>query len=169
VQKIMSRPVGTPAGSGLLQAEHFQMAYVTGDVERARDVLRTRYGVRNFAPLHATMPAGGRVHIELAWTGGIMIELIEATGPGAEFYNDMLPATGFSLRHHHLGYLVRDRVAWEALITTIEDEAYPIAYEGQREGFLRFCYIKAPEFDHYLEYLLLEPAGVRFFENVPAN
>jgi hypothetical protein len=169
MQNIINRPVGTAAAGGLLQAEHFQMAYVTNDVERACDVLRARYGVRNFAPLHVAMPAGGRIHIELAWTSGMMIELIEATGAGTEFYNDVLPATGFSIRHHHLGYLVRDMPSWEALMSTIKDEACPIAYEGHNEGFLRFCYINAPEFGHYLEYLLLDPAGVQFFENVPAN
>jgi hypothetical protein len=169
MQKIINRPICAAAGGDLLQAEHFQMAYVTGDVERACDVLRTRYGVRKFAPLHVVMPAGGQIHIELAWVSGIMIELIEATGPGSEFYNDVLPVGGFSIRHHHLGYLVQDMASWEALMRTIKDQACPIAYEGHNEGFLRFCYIKAPEFDHYLEYLLLDPAGATFFENVPEN
>jgi hypothetical protein len=169
MQNVIRRPVSSAAAGGLLQAEHFQIAYVTNDVKRACGVLRGRYGVRNFAPLHVDMPAGGRIHIELAWVGGIMIELIEAIGPGTEFYNDVLPGDGFSIRHHHLGYFVQDIASWEALMKTIQDEAWPVAFEGRNEGFLRFCYIKAPEFDHYLEYLLLDPAGVQFFEAVPAN
>jgi hypothetical protein len=169
MQNVITRPAGPTATGGLLQAEHFQMAYVTHDVERACDVLRTRYSVRNFAPLHVSLPAGGKIHIELAWASGIMIELIEASGPGTEFYSDLLPTTGFSIRHHHLGYLVQNLSSWEALMRTIEVGEVPIAYQGHNEGFLRFCYIKAPEFDHYFEYLLLDPAGAQFFENVPAN
>jgi hypothetical protein len=169
MQNVIRRPAGTAAAGSLMQAEHFQMAYVTDDVKRACGILRARYGVCNFAPLYVDMPGGGRIHIELAWVSGIMIELIEATGPGTEFYNDVLPGNGFSIRHHHLGYFVQDMASWEALMKKIKDEACPVAFEGHKEGFFRFCYIKAPEFDHYLEYLLLEPAGMRFFEAVPAN
>lgn len=169
MQQILNKPVGAGAVGEILQAEHFQMAYVTNDVKRACDVLGARYGVRNFTPLHVVMPAGGHIHIELAWISGIMTELIEATGPGTEFYNEVLPTNGFSIRHHHLGYLLRDMASWEALMRKIKNEAWPITYEGHHEGFLRFCYIKSPELGHYLEYLLLDPAGIAFFENVSAN
>jgi hypothetical protein len=50
-------------GSGLLLAEHFQMAYVTTDMEQALDLFRTRLGIRKFSRLEGQMPAGGRIRL----------------------------------------------------------------------------------------------------------
>ncbi len=61
-----------------------------------------------------------------------MYELIEASGPGTEFYTKRLPEKNFG-------------------------------------GFMRCCYVEAPELGHYLEYILPEAAGIEFFESVPNN
>ena len=36
-------------------------------------------------------------------------------------------------------------------------------------GFLKSCFVEAPELGHYLEYIYPEAAGIEFFQNVPAN
>jgi hypothetical protein len=168
--RIVTRPP-TPfrPGQGLLSAEHFQAAYVTQDAARACAIFRDRYGVQAFAPMDASLPKGGRMHIELAWVGGVMIEVIEASGPGAEFYNARLPTDAFAIRHHHFGYLLEDKSSWDALQSEITTGGWEVAFEGNTEGFLRFCYVDAKELGHYLEYFLLEPAGVAFFEGIPAS
>jgi hypothetical protein len=167
-------PVRRPAlsvqpGEGLLKAEHFQIAYVTSDAARACQVFRDRYGVKEFGPLDAATPDGGQIHIELAWVGGVMFEIIQASGPGTDFYNDRLPTDGFAVRHHHFGYLTHDEAEWDALQEEIRRGGWTVAMRGRMEGFMRYCYVEAPELGHYLEYFLLDPAGVAFFENVPAS
>jgi hypothetical protein len=156
-------------GEGLLKAEHFQIAYVTNDAQRACQVFKDRYGVKAFGPLDANTPDGGQIHIELAWVGGVMFEIIEASGPGTDFYNDRLPTDDFAVRHHHFGYLTHDEPGWDALQDEIRRGGRSVAMSGHIEGFMRFCYVEAPELGHYLEYFLLDPAGVAFFENVPAS
>jgi hypothetical protein len=167
---LVRRPsLNVRPGEGLLKAEHFQVAYVTNDAARACQVFKDRYGIKAFGPLDAETPAGGKIHIELAWAGGIMFEIIEASGPGTDFYNDRLPKDGFAIRHHHYGYLTHTEAEWEALQDEIRRGGWTIAMSGHSEGFMRFAYVEAPELGHYLEYFLLDPAGVAFFENVPAS
>lgn len=169
LQPIVKRPPTTIAPrEGLMRAEHFQVAYVTSDIQRACAVMRERYGVEAFfgmdAPCH-----GGSMHVELAWVGGVMIELIQAQGPGTEFYTDRLPKDRFAIRHHHYGYLVPDLDAWDSLKANVERGGWPIVFENHVEGLLRFFYVEAGDLGHYLEYFLLEPGGVALFEGIPAS
>lgn len=168
-QNLVNKPKGSfSPGKGLLRAEHFQVAYVTNDIERACEIFRNRYGISAFVGRDAKMPTGDQMHIELAWVGGIMIEVIQAIGPGMEFYNKFL-SPAFEIKHHHFGYLVHDIASWTELQDEIQRGGWPIAFEGKAEGFMQFCYIEAQELGHYLEYFLLGPDGVAFFESVPVS
>ena len=62
---------------GLLNAAHFQMAYVTNDLDRACDLFSRQLGVRAFTRLEGPNGKGGHVRTELAWIGGIMLELVQ--------------------------------------------------------------------------------------------
>ena len=152
---------------GLLLNDHFQIAYVTNDLARAREVLRKRYGIAEFRHLEGKLPHGGDIQLELAWAGGIMIELTWARGPGTEFYNDRLPSQEFAIRHHHLGYFIHDQLNWDALQNTIRQGDWSVALENRIEGLMRWCFVAAPELDHYLEYIFPDPEGVAFFEAIP--
>ncbi len=154
---------------GLLRAEHFQIAYVTNDLDRACAVFGEQYGVKAFSRLDADLPDMGEIHIRLAWVGGVMLELIQAAGPGMAFYNDRLPADAFAIRHHHFGYLVDGVAPWEALRRRVEAEGRPIPFEGGTAAYMRFFYVEAADLGHYLEYFVLGPDGNAFFENVPAT
>ena len=170
LKQMVTRPrMDDRPGQGLLHGEHIQVAYVTNDIERACSVFRERYGVETFGPLDADLPSGGKIHIELAWVGGTMLEIIEASGPGTEFYTSRLPTDEFAIRHHHLAYLVPDQAAWDELQNTIKTGGWEIVFEGHTDGFMSVCYVDAKELGHYLEYFLLGPAGVAFFESVPAT
>lgn len=167
---IVARPLTSMApGDGLLRSEHFQVAYVTNDIARACDVFRDRYGVKDFLGMDSATPEGGAIRIELAWVGGTQFELIQSSGPGTEFYTDRLPAEGFAIRHHHLGYFIHDQAGWDGLMEKISQEGRRIVFQGHLEGFLRFCYIEAEELGHYLEWIFPEAGGVAFFEGVPAT
>ena len=156
-------------GKGVLRSEHFQIAYVTNDLERAAAVFSERYGIASFFGMEGQHPEGGSITIKLAWVGGVMIELIEAKGPGTGFYTARLPEGQFAIRHHHLAYLVDSLDDWTALMAELAAKGMPIVFSGHTEGFMRYCYAYAAEVDHYFEYFLLEEGGVAFFQTIPAS
>jgi len=167
---LLSRPPASfDPGSGLLLAEHFQMAYATNDIDRACDLLRERHGVREFARLEGPFPQGGYIRTEFAWIGTIMYELIQASGPGSEIYMNRLPQTdGFHMKHHHLGFLIHDRTQWETGIALAERSGLSVPYRNSNP-LVDVCFIDVPELGHYLEYLLPTQAGMDFFESVPRH
>lgn len=166
----MKRPTSqfNPA-EGLLRAEQFQMAYATNDIKRACDIFRERFGIREFRRLAGQMPSGGHIHVELAWVGSTMYELLTATGPGSELYVGKLPTDRFAIQHHHLGFLIHDEAQWNGLFTQIEQNGWKLLSKNSTPGFLQTCFVDVPELGHYFEYLFPEPAGLAFFEGVPAN
>lgn len=168
--KIVNRPKmhGSPR-NGLLCGEHVQIAYVTNDLDRAGAIFCDRYGVKEYASLDADLPAGGNMRVKLAWTGGTMLELIEASGAGTAFYNDRLPADQFSIQFHHVAYLLDGILAWNELEARIVAEKRSVPFRGDTPGFMRFCYVHAEELGHYLEYFLLDAGGIAFFESIPGS
>jgi hypothetical protein len=166
----MKRPSAafSPA-AGLLRTEHFQMAYATNDIERARKLFQARYGIETFRRLEGPMPAGGYIRVELAWVGSIMYELISAEGPGSALYMDRLPNTDFAIRHHHLGFLIHTEAEWNELLAQIAANGWSMPYRNHTPGFLQSCFVDVPDLGHYFEYLFPEPAGLAFFEDVPGN
>lgn len=153
--------------AGLFGAEHFQMAYATNDIDRACDIFRERYGVREFRRLEGPLAAGGKIRVELTWVGTIMYELLTASGPGSDIYVSRLPRDGFAVKHHHLGYLIRDDAQWDALMQQVEQGGWSMPHKSINAGFMKSCFVDAPELGHYLEFICPEPAGLAFFESVP--
>lgn len=165
----LKKPQVFNPANGLFANNHFQMAYATNDIERAKQLLQGRYHIKHFQKLQGQTPAGGTIHVELAWAGSLMLELITAAGPGAELFMHQLPDQAFSIRHHHLGYLIGSEKDWQALQTLIKNNGYRLLSENNNQGFMRHCFIDAPELGHYLEFIFPEPAGLEFLNNVPAN
>lgn len=167
---LLTRPVADfDPSKGLLNAEHFQMAYATNDIDRACDLFRDRYGITEFCQLEGPMASGGYIRVELAWVGTIMYELITASGPGSDLYIGRLPQGEFALKHHHLGYLIQNEAQWDALQAQVARRGWHMPYSNHNPGFMRNCFIDVPELGHYLEYLFPEPAGLAFFNGVPGN
>jgi hypothetical protein len=164
----MRRPVCRfdPA-QGLLRAEQFQIAYATNDIERACSCFREQYGIKSFRQLAGPLSSGGHIHVELAWVGSTMYELISATGPGSELFNKHLPAAEFAIRHHHLGFLIHSEQEWIALLDEIKRRGWHMPSKSHTVGFMQSCFVELPALGHYLEYLFPEPAGLTFFEEVP--
>ncbi len=155
--------------SGLLRAEHFQMAYATNDLAAARHLFADRLGIRQFATLEGDLADGGYIRVELAWVGSIMYELIEATGPGSAIYNSLLPdGEGVHIKHHHLGYLVHDQAQWDGVMAQADRNGWGVPYKS-RNPLLQACFVDVSELGHYLEYLFPEQAGIDFLESVPRS
>lgn len=167
----MLRPTLSPDPSrGLLCAEHFQIAWATSDINRAQQIFGERYGIRRWTRLEGQLPAGGDIRVELAWVGTVMYELMSASGPGSAIYMDRLPANGsFHLKQHHFGYMLGDDAAWDALMSETEAKGHAMPHVSHNAGFMKSCFVDAPELGLYLEYICPEPAGRAFFENVAEN
>jgi hypothetical protein len=168
--EIVKRPsVSLSPGRGLLRNDHFQIAYATNDLERARNLLADRYGIRKYQTAEGTLNEGGYIRAELAWVGGMMYELIQAHGPGSEFINRILNPREFSIRHHHSGFFVYEESAWQTLEREVDQGGWSVLQRRTIDGFLRVFYVEAAELGHYLEYIFPTPDGISFFENVPRS
>jgi extradiol dioxygenase family protein len=163
-------PVLGGTRTGLLCGEHLQIAYATNDLARAKALFADRYGITRFAQLGGPLPEGSAIEVEFAWCGGVMYELLTASGAGSQVYMERPPASGFAIVQHHYGYLVRDADEWAALRRTIDQGGWTKRIDQDIPGFMRQVFIEAPELGHLLEFLWPEPAGMAFlFDTVPNN
>lgn len=155
------------AGSGLLCLEHFQVAYVTNDMDRACELFGDRLGIRDFADLGGETPGGGQISARFAWVGTLMYEIICASGPGTEIFSQHLPQTDeFIIKHHHLGYLVQNQAQWDAVQANAERQQLRIPHHNVNP-LVEVCFVDVPALGHYLEYLFATEAGMQFFDSVP--
>jgi hypothetical protein len=145
--RVVRPPASFNPGKGLFRSEHFQVAYVTNDLPRAVDLFRDRYRITEF----------------------LQIELQQSDGPGSELFNSRLPADGFAIQMHHLGYLIHDQAEWDALLAEVERSGRTLAFRNAIPGLLSWCFVEAPELGHYLEYIFPEPEGVAFLQSIPAS
>ncbi len=165
---MIKRPP-TPGAPGMLCKEHSHSAWVTNDLDRAMEIFTSRYGVHEFTFIEGDSPQGGHIRVAFAWAGGQVLEIISASGPGYEFYNEMLPDGEFAIRFHHLGYIIFDDAGWRQLEQELSDGDWPIAFSTLDHNFIDAYYIKAPELGHYLEYVRPFAAGADFYNAVPVS
>ena len=165
---LITKPPLAP-GPGWLCKEQSHTAYVTNDMDRALEIFAQRYGIGKFSFIGGPMPQGGTIKVAFAWAGGQIYEIIAASGPGTEFYNEMLPKDEFAIRFHHLGFVIDDEAGWQQLEQELTETGWPIAYSTLTGDFIDAYYIKAPELGHYLEYVRPFQAGQDFYAAVPAN
>jgi hypothetical protein len=170
LKPALTRPAQTfGPGAGLFRNDHFQIAYNTNDMDKAVALFGERYGIKEFQKLEGPTPSGGQVRMYIAWAGGVMYELLWAEGPGTEVFRAGLPAEGFAIRPHHLGYYVPTEEAWNDLLAEIERTGRKIVHTTHVPGFLRAIIVEQPELGHFLEYILPEAGGIQFFETAPSN
>ena len=162
-------PAALDPAAGLLLAEHFQMAYLTNDLDRAKSLFADRLGISAFQDLGGEMPGGGTIRVALAWVGTIMYELLETRGSDLPLYAEWLPrAGGFHLRHHHLGYVVHDRAQFDGIAQGARRADWPVVHRNSNP-LVDVVFVHAPELGHYLEFMLPTPAGLGFFNSVPRS
>jgi len=168
-QVLTREPSDGETASGLLRAEHFQMAYVTNDLDRACALFGQQLGIRAWASLGGPMPDGGEIQARFAWVGTLMYEIICASGPGSEIFMDRLPKTGgFALKHHHLGFLIQNQRQWDGVLANAAQHGWAVPHKGVNP-LVEVCFVDVPDLGHYLEYLYATPAGLTFFASVPRS
>jgi hypothetical protein len=167
----LHRPVAVfDPGKSLLHNDHFQIAYVTNDINRAVAVFRHRFGVTAFRENDNELPNGAKVGVRSVWIGSMMYEICCGSGPGMDLYTDSAPPdTDFILKFHHFGYLVPDEAAWGALEREIERRSWLVRTRSDTPGFFRGCYVEAPELGHFLEYVLLGPGLLERMNATPVS
>lgn len=156
MQATLKRPVPVydPA-RGLLHNEHFQLGYVTNDLERALAIFRERFGVTRWRENDSDLPGGGRVCTRTVWIGAMMYEIALGHGPDMDCFSDFAPPGGdFVLKFHHFGYLVPDEAAWTAVKEQIARSGLRVRKPGDMPGYVKTCFLEVPELDHLLEFIL---------------
>jgi hypothetical protein len=144
---------------------HYQNAYVTHDIDKARDLLSERYGLKDWInfdmELPVRTPEGERtlgVKVGCAWAGLLQIELIEPVSGAVEPYLPYLPADkgDFTPRFHHIS-LRRDD--YEDMQAEIARLALPFVCEGGIPD-LKYTYLDGRgTFGHYVEFVWASEAG----------
>ena len=153
-----------------------QIGYATTDCEEAVRRYGERYGVANFLLLPNTVStiAPGRtatINVAMAFVNGTMIELIEPAGGADTIYREVLPASGFAVRHHHLGYAMFNDDEWDAMQREIERQKIAVVLSGESPGVVRYQYIDLrADIGHYVEYLYyLGQGGQELLKAIPHN
>jgi len=87
---------------GPFHGQFFQTAYLTNNLGLARDQLGDGLGLTTFQRIDGPLPGGGKIAVELASAGGLMIELMQVTGCDNPLYaRQPGEHEPFTLIHHH--------------------------------------------------------------------
>ena len=153
-----------------------QIAYVTNDIDRARQMFESIYRVERWLELArmsdrqtvSINARNGRIEIRamIAYVGAVQFELIQPVVDPERLYEAFLPADGtFAVRLHHLGFnqtATKDIRALEQslgqdhdIAMATDSETMPVFYADARDRL-----------GHYLEYFSL-PAS--FDALIPRN
>lgn len=157
-------------------ANAVQIAYVTNDIDRAREMFRTVYGVERWLDLAGLSgrqtvsinARNGRIEIRgmIAYVGAIQFELIQPIVDPERLYTDFLPADGtFAVRFHHLGFNQEGVKHVRGLEPSLgHDHVIPMATDS--ETMPVFYADARNRLGHYLEYFSLPAA---FDALIPKN
>ena len=156
------------AATGLME-NAFQIAYVTSDLDRAMEIMRRDYGWGEFLVLR-DMP-DALTHMALAYSGDMMIELMQPVAASGDFYSDHLDgAAGFTMRHHHFGYLRDSREAMAERRAAHVALGHGIVLEGETPGAVQYLYVDCrATIGHFLEYVRLDEGGREMFAAIPGS
>ena len=144
---------------------HYQNAYVTHDLQKAMDMLSSRFGLKDFITFDPEMivktQAGDqpqRVAVAAAWAGGLQYELIQPVSGFLEPFLEYLPRdeSDATPRLHHVSLRRESTAEIEAEIAAMD---LPLVCQGGIPD-LQFTYLDArPYLGHYLEYVWASEAG----------
>jgi hypothetical protein len=160
-----------------LFANVWQYGYVTTDLDRAIEVMASRFGLEHCVKL----PAGGATFLAgsearewdarfaMGSRGSMIIELIEPLGGEVEFYRRFLPDDGsFAVRFHHFGtFIPAGDDEWERVGELLRDSGYAYDYTVLIPGRVRAGYVDtSAELGHLLEICQLQREDTDFFSGL---
>ncbi len=138
--------------------QHFQNAYVTRNLDKAMELMKSHYGIERFLCMDPDMkvmtPEGPRHSIcraALGWADDkMLIELIQPVGGSVDIYSEFLPEDDSPV-FHHAAMRVDD---WDKIHAAIESRGWRIAVEHHMPEGLNFMYVDVRDsIGHYLEYV----------------
>jgi hypothetical protein len=157
----------------VLFQKHFQIAYVVRNLDAARRRFAEDFGVTQWDILDMEAllgPGHGTRFIGNAYSGDVMIELIEPDPERHTIYRDWIPAAEDGIRLHHLGFLVFGDAEFRAATAHLEAAGFPAAHSGSFGNRLDYHYADTTAvLGHYYELINLKPAGEEFFARMPRN
>lgn len=159
----------------MLLGTPLQVAYATTDLSRACALLGDRFGVSDYlrvGPLDVVTDAGETMTLGLAHAlvGPTWIEIIEPVAGAVEIFRNWLPAAGFGLKLHHLGYRVADEEAWARTIEEVRAAGIATIFTITHGPPSHACYIDtAAELGHYVEYLYFPDIAQSTLVRIPQN
>jgi hypothetical protein len=153
----------------LVLRNHFQIAYVVRDIDKAVTNLREKFGIAKWQVRRMPESAPSSA-IGFAYMQQTMIELVEARPSQDTIFRDWLPPSESGARFHHLGYMIDSEEQWRETVGQFEAADIRKAFSGSAEGLLDFYYADTvAHLGHYCELVRLQPAGKNFFARVPHN
>jgi len=140
----------------MLVGQHYQNGYVCDDIEEGIALFRSR-GLEKeptIIPVEQEVrtplgPKFQKQRISMFWLDGLQYELIQPITDETNVYCHTT-STGAPLRFHHICMRTND---WNAFRTAVDDQDFPVAFEGGGDN-LKFIYLDGRSvFGHYLEYV----------------
>lgn len=141
----------------MFEGHHYQVAYVTRDIDKAMADFRTRASIRHETYFETEMEVSGPngtaiMHnkLSLLWVGNVQYEFIEHVKGLEGVYHPALPADGsWRPAFHHVCSRIVD---WDDFRRRVDQQDMPVAFEGNA-GPLKFLYLDGRAVcGHYLEY-----------------
>jgi hypothetical protein len=151
--------------------DYFQYAYVTRDLDAAKEELRRTQGITEVMEMRDLIfptGRGGEIggHFIYAFKGALQFELIQPTQDEINLYTPHLPEEGRVLQFHHLGRHFGSRADYDATIAAAEAR-WPLPVNASFMGSV-FAYADSrKDIGHHLEYFCYPPDSI--FETVPRN
>ncbi|MDR2856548.1 MAG: VOC family protein [Novosphingobium sp.] len=149
----------------MFMRNHYQNAYITHDIDKAKRLVTDRWGIRDYILFEPDMvlqsPAGPKqasVRVALGWCDHVQIELIQPVMGWTDPYACVLPAdrTDAVPRFHHIAVRRDDEAAMRREIAEL---GLPVVFEGSVPGLV-FIYLDAREsLGHFFEYVWADAAG----------
>ncbi len=157
----------------VLFQRHFQVAYVVDDIHTAMAELSQNMGVSRWDVVDMATPEGPGQVLKFnanAWSGDVMIELIQPDPAATSIYSGWRLDSDSNLRLHHLGYLVDSAEQMAEHRQHLIRNGHSIVAEGSFGNVLDFAYADTTALlGHYYEIIWLKEQGNDFFNRIPVN
>lgn len=163
--------VRTAAGRPL--GQFVELGYVTNDLVRALNVLRSNYGIDHWMETGtASIKLGGgrtcALRVAVAYVGRLLLEVQEPVGGEVDWYRTVLPTDGgFAIRLHHLAFTADSLERLDRVRQCLVATGHSIPYEGSFGATSRYFFADARDtLGQYLEYIHFGP---EFDGAIPQN
>jgi hypothetical protein len=168
------RPVETLAD---LFANVWQVGYVTTDLDRAMEELKSDWGLDHCVEVPVGATFLGADEQQLPWEtriamgarGGLIVELIEPVSGEVDFYRRFLPPDGaYGIRFHHLAtFIPVGDEPWADVRAVLARSGLRVDYQVLIPNRVRAGYVDASaQLGHWLEICQLQPDDIALFSGL---